>query len=240
MFRFIGPVAGLVALAAFGHLWWRSAGHPEWFVGPSFVAIGDAGPALAFDAAMLAAYFTLHSVAASRTLKGKLGLSADAHRRGYLILTLVATIALWLFWAPAPEPVLWDAPTPARELLWLVQLAGIAGFAWTARAFDHREFFGVPRPASNSSETLVFAGPFALCRHPTYFFALLMLFSPYMPAGRALLALSGAIYIVIGSRIEELKLRQAWGEQYEAYRLRTPWLVPSVGSIRRALRDQNE
>ena len=55
-----------------------------------------------------------------------------------------------------------------------------------------------------------------------------------MPLGRGLMAGALAIYVAIGSRLEEIKLEREFGPDYARYRARTPWLIPTPASIARA------
>ena len=72
-------------------------------------------------------------------------------------------------------------------------------------------------------------GPYELCRHPFYFFAMLAQIS--LPAALASLpglVLSAALIPAWAAlaRIEEGELAEYWGERYLEYKRRTPFMIP--------------
>lgn len=234
----LGKAFGLTALLIFAHLWWRSG--EGLGSGPFFEFTREHG--VAWDAGLLVAYFTLHSVLATDALKQRLNLESSTYRRFYLACTLATTCALWIAWQPisADRFFSWEARGIWRYSLYFIQATALVGFAWTARSFDLEDFFGARSAASarnpdEPSTPFVATGPFALCRHPSYFFGgMLLISSPIMPPGRAVLTACSIAYFVVGSLLEERKLMRRWGAAYERYRMGTPWLIPTPRSLRKA------
>jgi protein-S-isoprenylcysteine O-methyltransferase Ste14 len=70
-------------------------------------------------------------------------------------------------------------------------------------------------------------GPFRFTRHPANWGPLptLLLF-PHMTVNRAVLAGLSVAYLLMGSVHEEIRLRAAYGDAYDRYRGRVPFLVP--------------
>ncbi len=79
----------------------------------------------------------------------------------------------------------------------------------------------------NLPPKLVTGGMYALVRHPLYFFSLLVIwFTPLMTLQTLIFNCFVTLYLWAGSRVEERRLADFFGPEYEAYRRRTPGLVP--------------
>jgi methanethiol S-methyltransferase len=223
-----------IAFALFVHLWWRSGGLPP--SGPFWVELSR-GPAVVWDLALLALFFGAHSGFASLRFKRWVGRDREATRKLYLLLTLPVTLAMWALWVPLPAPIIWDLRGMLDPVFLVVRLVALGGLVWTVRSFSLPDFFGDhPAGAPGSGKVrLSTGGAFALCRHPLYLFmTLAAAATTMMPLGRALMALALTVYVVAGSRLEEIKLGQEFGADYARYRARTPWLIPTPASIARA------
>jgi len=234
----MSTLAGVAALGLFWHVWWKSAEHLG--AGPAFVEL-HYWHSIQFNLILLVLYFSLHSILATHWFKRWLNLDVRAHRVFYLWATFFSTLALWALWSPLYEPWAWDIALPLSLLFYTVQLLGLIGSYWTSKHFDLNSFFGRSTSAKVVADTaeLTTSGPYALCRHPTYFFTILLLCSPRMALGRSLLSVSVLLYIFIGSKLEERKLKKEFGESYEQYCKQTPWLVPTLRSFRRAFKTKS-
>lgn len=228
-----GAFFGGLALALFGHLWWRTGEGA--LSGPFLVHFETYG--FVWDFFLITVYFSQHSILASDWIKSKFPSSAASYRRRYLFFNFLSILTTWALWAPLDHASVWVAPLPWRQMLYGVQICGVLGFIWTARSMDLSEFMGLKSAPSKASSTaspeLSMSGPYALCRHPTYFFTILLLASPDMSLGRGVLTLASVLYIGIGSILEERKLILEWGAPYEKYRVQTPWLLPTLRSLKR-------
>jgi protein-S-isoprenylcysteine O-methyltransferase Ste14 len=232
----VARLAAAVAFAFFVHLWWRAGGIAA---GPVWVTLASTPAAVAWDLALLALFFVAHSGFASQRWKRWTGLDREPGRRLYLCLTLPVTFAVWALFVPLARPLLWDARGGLDLPFALIRLLALAGLVWTVRSFSLVDFFGAaPRAAPPGGPArLSTAGAFLLCRHPLYFFmTLLAAAETFMPLGRALMAASLLVYIVIGSRLEEAKLASDFGPDYLRYRAQTPWLFPTPTSIARVFK----
>ena len=231
----MAKICGAIAFGLFVHLWWRSAGLAP--AGPFWVALST-GPAIVWDLGLLALFYGAHSGFASVGFKRRVGLAREAMRRLYLVLTLPVMLLVWALWVPLAQPVLWDVHASLAVPFVAIRLVALAGLIWTVRSFNLTDFFGESPPGpAPAGVRLSTGGAFALCRHPLYFFmTLLAAASTVMPLGRALMAASLTVYVVVGSRLEERKLELEFGAAYVSYRARTPWLIPTPASVARALR----
>jgi protein-S-isoprenylcysteine O-methyltransferase Ste14 len=71
------------------------------------------------------------------------------------------------------------------------------------------------------------SGAFRFTRHPGNLGAMgFFLLWPRMTVNRATLAALAALYVVLGSMHEERRLRMAYGEAFERYRQKVPFLIP--------------
>ena len=109
---------------------------------------------------------------------------------------------------------------------------GLVLSLWAVR---HQWTMGKGTPSLNApTQRLVVTGPYRLCRNPIQLGALLYVLglgTLTFSLNTGLLALGaglivGVVYI---KGVEEKELVARFGEAYEAYRRRTPFLIPFVG-----------
>lgn len=191
------------------------------------------------DAALLAAialawglYGGLHSWLAGLALKGWLGRRWPALMPAYrLIFNGLAVVLLipplWLTWRYPGAP-LWHCPA---WLAWPAATASVAGYLWSLRWYDSMDFLGLRqwrerRAGSAWHDHLVLSPMHRFVRHPWYSLGLMFLWSRDLNAGWLVAVVAITVYLMVGSRLEEAKLIEAFGESYERYRARVPALVP--------------
>lgn len=186
--------------------------------------------ALAGLALAWCAYFTVHSLLAGNATKAWLGARSPALARRYrllynaiALLTLLPLLTLQV--SLASEPVL-AVPPVLRIASDLLALAAALTFLWTLRYYDTRAFLGLP---AAHPESFTLSPLHRHVRHPWYFLALIIVWTrppdpAWLVAGAAI-----TIYLVIGSRLEDRKLIEAFGEPYRRYRARVPGLWPIPG-----------
>ena len=69
-------------------------------------------------------------------------------------------------------------------------------------------------------------------RHPLYFGIILGLWAtPFMTITHLVFAILLTAYIIIGVMLEEKDLSKEFGEQYRAYKKKTPMLIPFFKKI---------
>ncbi len=127
---------------------------------------------------------------------------------------------------------LWDVGDAFGWALVAAAAAGF-GFCWWARLHLGRLWSGwVTRKADHR---IVDTGPYALVRHPIYTGLIAAAFATGVLRG-TVFSLGGAVLMTLGfwikARLEERFLRRELGaEAYDAYRLRTPMLVPFLKGL---------
>jgi protein-S-isoprenylcysteine O-methyltransferase Ste14 len=128
-------------------------------------------------------------------------------------------------WTPGVAPGEWGLVAAGL----VVYTAGIVLRAWAQQTLGERFTAHV---TADEEADIVEAGPYRHVRHPSYL-ALLLVFpsAPLIlgsPAG-AVVGLVGFLpFLYLRTRHEEDRLREAYGEAYEAYAERTPALVPRL------------
>lgn len=188
-------------------------------------------------------YGALHSLLAASVIK-LIALNIVG-KRVYLGLyrlffNIVATISFFPILGLVviePGETLWQVDSGWRFVLFSVQVLGLMGLMVSLLQIDSMRFLGISQAVAwltgqklpLPDEPLTQHGVYALVRHPLYLFSLMVIW-PIAPMTAAWLGFNVGVtlYFVIGSRLEEQKLRQAFGEVYEIYRSRVPWLIPFV------------
>ncbi|MBC8379128.1 MAG: isoprenylcysteine carboxylmethyltransferase family protein, partial [Planctomycetes bacterium] len=115
-------------------------------------------------------------------------------------------------------------------------LAGLSGIigplillwsVWTQWTVGH----GGPVPVVAPTKKLITCGPYALCRNPIYFGGFFYVFAFGLVFGNLSIAvicivLEAMIGIAYLKGIEEKELLLRFGEEYQCYKERTPFLIP--------------
>lgn len=174
-------------------------------------------------------YCALHSFLASLRFKRRVELHAPRISRRYrLLYNLLATALL--------APLLVATELAADDWLWRWQgglawlshgatLLVVIGFLWSSRAYDMRDFLGLP--ATTPSRPRFGLSPLhRFVRHPWYFLGLVWLWTRDMDSARLVAAVIVSVYLWLGSRLEEGKLEDELGRVYAEYRRRVPGLLP--------------
>ena len=184
-----------------------------------------------------AAYGVLHSALAAERVKAFIQqrVSTRAYSSYRLAYNLVAGVTLLPLAALVlllPDRTVYRIPAPWVFLTLALQAAALLCLFFAFRQSHPGEFLGVQQvgltPRQSENTTLMTAGFYRLCRHPLYFFGLLLIWLfPIMTWNLLALFLGFTLYILIGSRLEERRLVHEYGEEYRAYMRTTPWLIPN-------------
>lgn len=182
----------------------------------------------------VAAYFILHSLLAADSVKQfffKKLISERWYRLVFNFLSVLLLLPLAYFFFVLEKQIL-------IENDWVMVPGGLltlAGLVWLLRAmrgYDMGEFLGTYQLENGKQpeHTLLnIKGLNAQVRHPLYFGTLLVICGVFflVPNDAALvIALVSTLYLVVGSKLEEQKLEQQFGEAYRSYQRDVPMLIP--------------
>lgn len=182
-------------------------------------------------------YGGLHSWMASigfkRTLTSRFGEKANRiYRLVYNVVAVITFLPILILPVALVDEPLYRIPMPwvvisllGQGFSTLVLLASIVSTGWM-------KFLGICqliRCEGEEDAKLVVTGLYRLVRHPIYTAGLLFIWlMPVMTWNLLALNLGISLYIVIGAVLEERKLLVEYGDEYAAYRRRTPMLVPGL------------
>ncbi len=179
------------------------------------------------------AYFTLHSLLAASATKHWVGRRWPRLMTGYrAIFNFVAASALL--------PVLWLVYDTQSDWLWrwhgawawlanALALLAIACFVASTRAYDMGEFLGLRQLREHHDDdlqTFTLSVFHRFVRHPWYCFGLVLIWTRDMNAPLLVSAAAITLYFIVGSKLEERKLVDRYGEKYRTYMAKVPGLVP--------------
>ena len=184
----------------------------------------------------------VHSLTAAiglkRIFRGRFGEKAYAgwYRLLYNVISVITFLPIYLL-IPVimPQTILWEWSRPYITLAYVMQIIGLIGLLYSLWVTNVWDFLGIRqvnwylKGGKGSAPETAFTtkGPYALVRHPLYFFSLLLLwFNPIMTIGSFVFYLVATVYFYIGSYYEEKKLAAGFGNDYRAYQQRVPRLIP--------------
>jgi methanethiol S-methyltransferase len=196
---------------------------------------GPRGVSLLVDVALLALFAVQHSGMARTPFKRWITrhIPEAAERSTYVLAASAALIVLFAFWHPLGGLV-WQVQSASGQAI-LYALAALGWLTVLATTFiiDHFDLFGLRQAWLNlrgrtyASIHFRTPGPYRLVRHPLYLgFLLAFWAAPRMTMAHLLFALATTGYILIAIQLEERDLITVFGEEYRAYRLRVPMIVP--------------
>ena len=180
-----------------------------------------------------AGYGALHSWLASRSMKrwvvARWPRVLPAYRLLYNLLAVaLLALPLWLTRQASGEP-LWIWPA---WISWPVAIGVAAAFLWSLRWYDGAAFLGLRQwrtRQEGENEALVISPLHRHVRHPWYALGLLFIWTRDLDAAWLTTAVVVSLYLVVGSRLEEGRLIDLYGDVYRRYRQRVPGLIPLPG-----------
>ena len=171
------------------------------------------------------------------------GVTSRPRTAGFRVFALLAGAALFL--VIVPVLLLWAGVSVTAAAGWTAGTgralrlaagcgaagAGLALLVWAMLAFWFRGF-GTPAPFA-APQRLVTGGPFRHTRNPIMLGAVIYFFgvgslAASLPAGAGMAGVALALGSLYHRFIEEKELRLRFGAEYEAYRRRTPFLLPRL------------
>jgi protein-S-isoprenylcysteine O-methyltransferase Ste14 len=143
---------------------------------------------------------------------------------------LLLIIPLWLLQTYEGD-LLWQWPGTVKPIADSLGLLALLGFVFSITLYHGSDFIGLNQ-FRNRHQSLEETAPMSLSwlhryvRHPWYFFGWVMIWSREMNTALLATAVTLTLYLIIGSRFEETKLIDTYGEQYRRYIKAVPGLIP--------------
>lgn len=181
------------------------------------------------------AYFALHSLLASLRLKrlvqARWPAAMPAYRLTYNAVSVILLLPLLWWMQQHPGPLVWQWQGAARWLMNGLALTAIGGFLWSMKSYDGMVFIGWRQwrerhRVSTDPERLHISTLHRFVRHPWYFFLLVLMWTQDIHLAQLFAYGLVSGYLVVGSWLEEQKLKTHYGEAYRRYCQRVPGLIP--------------
>jgi protein-S-isoprenylcysteine O-methyltransferase Ste14 len=236
---------GLVSYVLFLGVFLYGIGFIGGFLTPTLLDGTPSRPlmeALAIDLGLLAVFAIQHSGMARPAFKRWWTriIPEAAERSTYVLVSSLALVALFVHWQPIGG-VVWSAPEGiGRAFVIGLYLFGWLLLLYTTFLIDHFDLFGLAqvwrRLAGENYRPPQFRTPslYRLVRHPLYIGWLIIFWAaPVMTVSHLIFAVMTTAYILIAIQLEERDLVTAFGNDYVAYRRRTPMLVPRLWPAQR-------
>ncbi len=191
--------------------------------------------ALVVNLCLLALFGLQHTLMARPSFKAQWTkiVPQPIERSTYTLLSSLLLILLYNQWRAIPDPV-WQVETPSLRLL--LQGLFYAGFLivlYSSFLIDHFDLFGLRqvflywRGKPYAHHPFRTPGLYKWIRHPLYLGWFLAFWStPHMSWGHLLFASVLSAYILFAIPFEERNLLEFLGDEYRAWRARTPLFLP--------------
>lgn len=229
---------GVVAYLAFFVVILYTIGFVSGFAVPKAIndgPVGGVAEAVVVNTCLMLLFVIQHTVMARPAFKRWItAYIPQAAERSTFVLLASACLGLVLWrWQPIPD-VLWQAEHPlVRGVLHSISLLGWGIVFFSSFLIDHFDLFGLrqvvlhARSRPYTDHPFVVRSLYKFVRHPLMLgFVLAAWFTPDLTVGHVLFAGLLTAYILFGIRVEERDLLKAHGDDYRAYRDRTPALLP--------------
>lgn len=178
-------------------------------------------------------FAAVHSILAIPHLKIQFAGRSCHLRRFYRLYYNIISLLLfgWVMAAFRNSGVLYAVPGVWCYVLYFLQLIFLMILFVCVCQTGAAEFIGISKKSDDELKTprLVTNGWYRVVRHPLYLFSMLFLLAnPVMNVRWLLLTLASAVYFFIGARLEENRLLQEFGSEYEAYKNKVPFIIPRI------------
>jgi protein-S-isoprenylcysteine O-methyltransferase Ste14 len=182
-------------------------------------------------------YGLLHTLLASTKAKQFahrwFGSKADQwYRLAYNFIAVVTLLPILVLPVLLIDKELYRIPFPWVILTMILQLLAVIAIIVGVKQTGMTSFVGLHQlllPEDTSPPKMVTGGLYRYVRHPLYTAGLVIIWlMPIMTCNLLALNIGLTGYILVGAVFEERKLLAEFGEEYAAYRQRTPMLVPGL------------
>lgn len=183
------------------------------------------------------AYLALHSAMISMTVTGclrsTLGRGFRFYRLFFNAVAIATLIPVVLYSRSAQGEVFFAWPGSLAAVKWTLFAGGVLLFIAGSRHYDMLQFLGVRQIWSGAGQALInttgaidASGVLGLIRHPYYTATILLFWSGDLDMTALTVNVVVTTYVVIGTLLEERKLRLEFGDRYREYQARVSMFVP--------------
>ncbi|MFN4082955.1 MAG: methyltransferase family protein [Bacteroidia bacterium] len=183
-------------------------------------------------------FYFLHSLFAANFIKDYIKSVYTSLYRYYRLLYNIFNIALfsiiWLFQKKSIPQYIFHKSNLLVYFGFALVLVGLVIMAWAIKNYNIKEFIGTAYLKDNSLPNELNLQTFGLnkyVRHPIYFATIIFLtgYLLYKPNELSLIFVCCSfVYIIIGSKLEERKLTEQFGNAYVEYKKKTKMLLPFI------------
>ncbi len=177
------------------------------------------------------AYFAIHSWLASssvkRRIQSRFSLASQQYRFLYVVFASVSLLPIIYLILFTPSETLWLHHGVLKIFLDGLSILALVGFIWVARSYNMMSFLGVASDAKNDNFKISWLHRFV--RHPWYFLGLIIIWTRDMNTVWLVSCISITAYLIMGSRLEDNKLIEQYGDSYRAYKEKVPGLIAIPG-----------
>lgn len=244
MKRLFALIYGIVCYAIFFATFLYSAGFLSNFAVPKSIdSVGAAGEApmavaLGINLVLLSIFAVQHSVMARIGFKRWWTriVPQPVERATYVLFSSLAMILLFWGWQPMTAEVFSISGAIAREAMIGLFVVGLGTILYATFLIDHFDLFGLRqvvlyfRGRPYVEKTFQTPAVYRHIRHPLYIGWFITFWAtPEMTVGHLLIAAVTTAYILVAIVYEERDLASMLGDEYRAWRARTPMFVPRFG-----------
>jgi len=201
-------------------------------------------------------FAVVHSVCVTHFVKQSVarimgeGFTRAFYRLGYTVFSAVTTLlAIWLLFQ-IPDQVLYRFPPGAAWPMHGIQLLGLALGYFAFSPFNTREFLGFRQAMAYLKgesvggdiegvriNRLVTTGLYRMVRNPMYLGGLLIFtFGPNITRTWVTVSVLADAYFIWGALVEQKRMLSHFGDEYRSYMKEVPLLIPTLRSIRSAIK----
>jgi protein-S-isoprenylcysteine O-methyltransferase Ste14 len=202
-----------------------------------FAIVASPIAAAAINLVLLSLFAVQHSVMARPGFKRwwTRFVPQPVERSTYVLASSVVMIALFWGWQPMTAEVFSITDSTVRGIVTGIFLLGVCTVLYATMLIDHFDLFGLRqvvlyfRGRDYTEKNFVTPTLYKHIRHPLYVGWFIVFWAtPDMTVGHLFMAAIVTAYILVAIVFEERDLGELLGEDYRAYRERTPMFVPRI------------
>ena len=184
----------------------------------------------------LVLYYSIHSLLANKTVKSffiKNFIAEKYYRIFFNAFAIISLLGILFFYKKTPRHLLFHETTLNFIGIGLAIIGGIF-LVIALSQYSLMEFSGLQQLKNKSPleiNELKISGFNSIVRHPLYFATLCLMWGYFLYTPTDLFLVTATIsslYLYFGTKLEEQKLIEEFGEAYKAYQAKVKMLIPYI------------